>query len=90
MNKNYFRTRIFPPLFISFNLKFKSIDDGTLDDRKLSKNIFESNLMKDGKKIGEEIVELGRWKIVQKYIRIEIDENVVSTPCEQEEEYFLL
>ena len=41
MNKNYFRTRIFPPLFISFNLKFKSIDDG-----KLSKNIFESKLIK--------------------------------------------
>ena len=41
MNKNRFRTRVFPLLFISFNLKFKSIDDGTLDDEKLSKNIFE-------------------------------------------------
>ena len=41
MNKNRFRTKVFPPLFVSFNLKFKSMDDGTLDDRKLSENMFE-------------------------------------------------
>ena len=41
MNKNRFRTKVFPPLFVSFNLKFKSMDDGTLDGEKLSKNIFD-------------------------------------------------
>ena len=46
MNKNRFRTKVFPPLFVSFNLKFKSMDDGTLDGEKLSKNIFESKMIK--------------------------------------------
>ena len=35
MNKNRFRTKVFPPLFVSFNLKFKSMDDGILERWKI-------------------------------------------------------